>query len=72
MMFVEGDEMVTMLKRAEFRFYQELNDFLSEGHGLWIGYEFMGSPSVKDCVEAIGVPHTEIDLILVNGDSVGR
>jgi hypothetical protein len=25
---------------------------------------------VKDLVERIGVPHTEIDLILVNGDSV--
>ena len=27
--------------------------------------------SVKDAVEACGVPHTEVDLLLVNGDSVG-
>ena len=30
----------------------------------------MGSPSVKDAVEAIGVPHSEVDLILVNSISV--
>jgi uncharacterized protein with PIN domain len=56
---------------AEFRFYEELNDFLpltrrkrSFTHG------FNGTPTVKDTIEAIGVPHTEIDLILVNGKSV--
>src|SRR5688572_23592086 len=27
--------------------------------------------SVKDAIEACGVPHTEVDLVLVNGDSVG-
>ena len=27
--------------------------------------------SVKDAIESIGVPHTEVDLILVDGDSVG-
>lgn len=32
---------------------------------------FGGRPSIKDTIEAIGVPHTEIDLILVNGKSVG-
>lgn len=31
---------------------------------------FKGNPSVKDSVESLGVPHTEIDLILVNGQSV--
>ncbi len=30
----------------------------------------MGTPSVKDAIEALGVPHTEIDLILVDGRSV--
>jgi len=28
------------------------------------------NPSVKDTIEALGVPHTEVDLILVNGESV--
>jgi len=30
-----------------------------------------GTPSVKDLVESCGVPHVEVDLILVNGESVG-
>jgi uncharacterized protein with PIN domain len=29
-----------------------------------------GTPSVKDAIESLGVPHTEIDLILVDGRSV--
>ncbi len=60
-----------MPKKAQFRFYEELNDFLpAEKRKVTFTYNFMGSPSVKDAVEAIGVPHTEIDLILVNGKSV--
>jgi uncharacterized protein with PIN domain len=31
----------------------------------------MGAPSIKDAIEAIGVPHPEIDLVVVNGESVG-
>ena len=27
--------------------------------------------SVKDLIESIGIPHTEIDLIIINGESVG-
>jgi len=60
-----------MPKRAEFRFYEELNDFLPPvKRKTWFIYEFEGKPAVKDAVEAIGVPHTEVDLILVNGESV--
>jgi len=57
--------------QAEFRFYAELNDFLPRrpGTGL-VTYRFSGRPSVKDAVEALGVPHTEVDLLLVNGASV--
>lgn len=51
-----------------FRFYEELNDFLSpEQRKKTIAYFFSGRPSVKDAIEAMGVPHTEVDLILVNG-----
>ena len=57
-------------KRATFRFYEELNDFLPKAKKkTTFTYHFMGSPSIKDAVEAVGVPHTEIDLILVNGKS---
>lgn len=59
------------MKRGAIRFYEELNDFLPPSRKK-IRYEinFTGTPSVKDIIEAQGVPHTEIDLILVNGTSV--
>jgi uncharacterized protein with PIN domain len=57
---------------AVFRFYEELNDFLPAPlRKRDILHRFTGSPAVKDLVEALGVPHTEIDLILVDGESVG-
>jgi uncharacterized protein with PIN domain len=57
---------------AEFRFYEELNDFLPpHRQRRAFRHAFTGTPAVKDVVEAIGVPHTEIDLILVDGVSVG-
>ena len=56
---------------AQFRFYEELNDFLPwhkrQGD---IPYAFTEHPAVKDSIEALGVPHTEVDLIIVNGQSV--
>ncbi len=61
-----------MAKKAQFRFYEELNDFLPSNKKKKVFlYEFEGNPSIKDAVESIGVPHTEIDLILSNGQSVG-
>ncbi|MBN1164040.1 MAG: Mut7-C ubiquitin/RNAse domain-containing protein [Candidatus Krumholzibacteriota bacterium] len=57
---------------ARFRFYAELNDFLPAGKRQRdFPYDFKGSPGVKDAVEAMGIPHTEIDLIIANGISVG-
>ncbi len=58
------------MPQATFRFYAELNDFLSPGRRQEFAYEFQGRGSVKDLIEALGVPHTEVDLILVNGVSV--
>ncbi len=56
---------------AYFRFYEELNDFLHHRHRKQVvPYQFKGRPSVKHAIESIGVPHPEIDLILVNGESV--
>ena len=59
------------MPRATLRFYAELNDFLPPKDR----YEPLerpvhGRPSIKDLIEAAGVPHTEVDLLLVNGDSV--
>ncbi len=54
-----------------FRFYEELNDFLpSAKKKITFEYSFSGNQSVKDAIEALGVPHVEIDMILVNGDPV--
>lgn len=56
---------------ATFRFYAELNDFLPpEMRRRDILYRFSGTPGIKDAIEALGVPHVEVDLILVNGQSV--
>ena len=54
------------------RFYAELKDFLSTdpSSGMVIRtFEVPGT--VKDVIEACGVPHTEVDLIIANGQSVG-
>ncbi len=57
---------------AAFRFYEELNDFLpAHRRKQEIFYAFNGHPGIKDPIEALGVPHTELDLIVVNGESVG-
>ncbi len=59
------------MKRAQFRFYAELNDFLPPARrGAAFAHQFEGRPSVKDVIESLGVPHGEIDLILANGESV--
>jgi len=60
------------MMRAWIRFYAELNDFLQPGlRGRSIECEFHVSPGVRDVIESYGVPHTEVDLVLVNGVSVG-
>src|SRR4249919_2588312 len=53
------------------RFYEELNDFLPEARRKRdIEVELDLPRSVRDAIESLGVPHTEIDLILVDGKSV--
>lgn len=59
-------------KTAHIRFYEELNDFLaSEQVKKDLPYHFYNNPSVKDLIESFGVPHTEVDLILINGQPAG-
>lgn len=59
------------MKLAWFRFYEELNDFLpARNRKISIPYSFIGNPAVKDAIEALGIPHVEVDLILVNSQSV--
>jgi uncharacterized protein with PIN domain len=57
--------------RVELRFYAELKDLLAPGHESGeLARTFDVPGSVKDVIESCGVPHTEVDLILVNGESV--
>ncbi len=59
------------MKQIRIRFYAQLNDFLPpEGRRQAIPYDFDVSGSIKDAIEAMGVPHTEVDFILVNGNPV--
>ena len=56
------------MRQAHFRFYAELNDLLPlPNRGQSLSHPFEVAESVKDAIEAIGVPHTEVDLILANG-----
>ncbi len=60
------------MKQVYFRFYEELNDFLPPSKKkTQFSYEYKGNPSVKDAIEAIGVPHAEVDIILVNSHPAG-
>jgi len=54
------------------RFYEELNDFLDlNKRKKEYQIAFPIKRTVKDIIEGEGVPHVEIDLILVNGTPVG-
>lgn len=56
---------------ATFRFYEELNDFLARTRRHQdIVVPCARAATVKHMIEALGVPHTEVELILVNGESV--
>jgi len=53
------------------RFYAELNDFLREEmKKTRFKVELNRRTSVKDLIESLGVPHTEVEIILANGRSV--
>ncbi|MGV0806987.1 Mut7-C RNAse domain-containing protein [Mycolicibacterium setense] len=57
---------------VEIRAYAELNDFLGlDARGRAVRRPCQSHQTVKDVLEAMGIPHTEIDLILVNGNPVG-
>ncbi len=57
---------------VDVRAYAELNDFLAaESRGVTVRRPFRGHQTVKDVLEAMGIPHTEVDLILVNGTPRG-
>lgn len=57
---------------ATFVFNLELSHLLTAGHTAGrVVYHFHDSPAVKDSIEALGIPHTEIRNIIVNGQLAG-
>jgi uncharacterized protein len=57
---------------ATFRFYEELNEFLAPPlRRREISCVCARAATAKHMIEALGVPHTEVELILVNGESAG-
>ena len=55
-----------------FRFYEELNDFLApDRRGREFTCTCARAATTKHMIGSLGVPHTEIELLLVNGESVG-
>jgi uncharacterized protein with PIN domain len=56
---------------VDVRVYAELNEFVPpELRGRVMRRPFRPHQTVKDVIEAAGVPHTEVDLVLVNGEPV--
>lgn len=56
---------------ANFCFHAELNFFLPRSQRqVSFTHSFKERTSIKDMIESLGVPHPEVDLILVNGESV--
>jgi uncharacterized protein with PIN domain len=57
---------------ATFRFYGNLNDFLPrERRQRDIATPCARMATTKHMIEALGVPHTEVELLLVNGEAAG-
>jgi uncharacterized protein with PIN domain len=58
------------MPEATFRFYEELNDFLPKAkRKKEFSVSFPQGSTVKDVLASLGVPHTEVDLILINGQA---
>lgn len=58
-------------KTITIRVYEELNDFLHPSRRKKaFQFNFTIKRTLKDIIESVGIPHTEVDLILVNGHSV--
>jgi len=60
------------MPHATFRFHDSLKFFLPRKQkNQPITHTFDWKASIKDMVESMGVPHPEVELLVVNGTSVG-
>lgn len=56
--------------KATFYFHKDLNIFLTEkSKEGCVSINIRGHETVKHLIESLGIPHTEVDVILVNGVS---
>lgn len=56
---------------ASFQFFGCLQDLIARPHEDGrVLYPFNDQPAVKDAIEALGIPHTEVDIIIAAGRSV--
>jgi hypothetical protein len=59
------------MAKATLRFYAELNDFLPPGRRQRdLTQPFAAPTPVRHLIELAGVPHTEVEVILLDGESV--
>ena len=59
------------MREARFRFHGALNDFLPRRQQqATITCPFNKNQSVKHLIESLGVPHVEVNRIMVNGEQV--
>lgn len=64
--------MIVGMGEVTLRFYGPLGDFIAGNErGRANNVTIAGRPAVKDVIESAGVPHVEVELILVDGNSVG-
>ncbi len=58
------------MSSATLQFHAELNDFVPPARrDRGFVHSFRGRVSIKDMIESLGVPHTEVAAIAVNGQS---
>jgi len=56
---------------AFFRLYEELNDYVPpERRKVTFSVTFKDPATIRDAICSLGVPPEEVDLVLVNGESV--
>jgi uncharacterized protein with PIN domain len=69
---LSGEKTTASMTLASFRFYEELNDFLAPARRKRdFELRCAEAATVKNAIESVGVPHTEVELIIANGESVG-
>jgi len=58
------------MSRIDIRFFDDLGIFLPHYQRMqWIQLDINGTPSIKHIIESLGIPHTEVGLVIVNNQT---